>query len=117
MRAKTVKPLALTPASSRSIVSFGPKRLGMVVKPSAITHAPRAATIAETLRLDMGIIRGRDDDESDNKARLHFNRQPSPPPQPSPRSHPAASGSLAFPDTPRATPPRVPRPRRRSRSR
>src|SRR5712692_7264122 len=41
MRANTVMPLALISVSSRSIVSFGPKLLGMVVNPSAaIAFAP-----------------------------------------------------------------------------
>jgi hypothetical protein len=36
MRADTVMPLALISASSRSIVSFGPKLLSMVASPSAV---------------------------------------------------------------------------------
>src|SRR5262252_8455868 len=42
MRANTFNPCARISAFNRSIVSFGPKRLGIVVKPSALTSESEA---------------------------------------------------------------------------
>src|SRR6185369_1313661 len=53
MRANTVRPLAFTSASSRSIVSFAPKLLAMVINPSAAIANPPHNAIATNIATDI----------------------------------------------------------------
>src|SRR6267378_4910793 len=60
MRANTVMPRALTSASSRSIVSFGSKALGIVISPSApMALAPHRQIAAIHVRSPALIVRGK----------------------------------------------------------
>lgn len=53
MRANTVRPLAFTSASSRSIVSFAPKLLAMVINPSAAIANPPHNAIATNIATNL----------------------------------------------------------------